>query len=154
MFESVTSKHWLVKVSKAASFHVNLILNYYSILSLQSLPSVLVSCWRRVLAVMISILWILQNSTTSLHSNWENMQAHSSTFHTMTLDKNEKQVKKKTLPLSLPQSQQNVSGNNKNLSCRGYSGSVPSARSVGDTADAMCPWSVRGTKSIKYFSHH
>lgn len=34
------------------------------------LPSVLVSCCRRVLAVMTSILWILQNRTTSLHSNW------------------------------------------------------------------------------------
>lgn len=61
----------------------------------------------------------------------------------MTLDKNEKQVEKnqprKTLPLSLPQSQQSVSGNSKNLSCRGYSGSVPSARNVDDTADATCP---------------
>lgn len=34
------------------------------------LPSVLVSCCRRVLAVMTSIRWILQNRTTSLHSNW------------------------------------------------------------------------------------
>lgn len=37
----------------------------------QAVPSVLVSCCRRVLAVMTSILWILQNSTTSLHSNWK-----------------------------------------------------------------------------------
>lgn len=111
----------------------------------------LVSCCRRVLAVMTSILWILQNSTTSLHSNWENMQALSLTFHTMTFVKSEKKVEKKqareTLPLFLPQSQQSVSGNSKTLSCRGYSGPVPSARSGGDTADATCPWSVRGKKS-------
>lgn len=37
-----------------------------------SIPSVLVSCCRRVFAVMTSILWILQNSTTSLHSNCKN----------------------------------------------------------------------------------
>lgn len=39
----------------------------------------------------------------------------------------------------LPQNQQSASGSSKSLFCRGYSGKAHSARSVFDTAGAMCP---------------
>ena len=99
------------------------------------LPSVFVSCWRSVLAVMPNILWILQNNTTSLHSSWGNTK-HMSPWAQTT-----RCIKIPPPPGSSPQSQQSVSGSSRSPSYRDYSGTGPSGGSGVGITDAMYPWS-------------
>lgn len=106
-------------------------------------PSVLVSCCRSVLAVISSILWILQNRTTSLHSSWDNRGIEE--WHSRTRG-GVQRYSSHFLPLN----QQSVSGSNRNLSCRGCSGLKPFAKSVVDTADATYPWSGQTQKGFQH----